>query len=238
MKFYEATTKSGICQKIDFICDTTDTSYPRIDKTREVNEAGKSLALKIINADGTWQFDDTNYTDLPKGTGTLVASQSSYSFNSDYLDILSVKVLDINNNWKIVKPLDQSDLDFPIEDLLEEDGLPEYYDKIGDSIILYPAPSATYTTLTNGLKVEFKREFKPFAAVTTTADDETEPGFACEHDILAYMAALPYCMKYKKELVNVILNTIAEKEKTILRHYGQREKDKRKVMTCKPINFR
>ena len=49
MQFYgsptstDATYKQGICQEIDGLCDSTDTSYPREDKTRRVNTAYKEV---------------------------------------------------------------------------------------------------------------------------------------------------------------------------------------------------
>lgn len=225
MIFYNATTKQGICQKIDFICDSTDTSYSRAEKTREVNEAGKELVADLINADGKWQFDDTNNTDLPIGVGTLVASQQKYSFNAKYLQILNIKVQDNSGNWSLLKPLDQQELDYPVEELYKEDGLPEFYDKVGDTIRLFPSPSASDVTLVGGLKVEFKRDFVSFTVATDTSTDTTEPGFDIEHDILAYMASLPYLEKYKQDRVALTERKIEQKRKRLLDHYSQRDKD-------------
>jgi len=73
----------------------------------------------IITADGTWQYDDTNYTDLPIGTGTLVEAQQSYSFASEYLEIEIVKVKDIDGNWRTLDLVDDKTLEiFPLEDIL------------------------------------------------------------------------------------------------------------------------
>ncbi len=139
MQFNDSTNKSSICHKIDFLCSSTTTSYPLKDKARDVNIALEQLVAKIINADGTWQWDDTNYTDLPVGTGDLVDTQSSYSFAVDFLDIENIKIKDANGNWNIIQPVDQSQLSYPLEDFLTDDGLPIYYDKVGDTIKLYPA---------------------------------------------------------------------------------------------------
>jgi hypothetical protein len=239
MQFYENDNKSGICQKIDFLCSTTDTSYTRLQKTREVNNALEALVGQIINADGTWQWDDTNHTDLPIGTGDLVDGQSSYSFASEYLDIENIKVKDANGNWHILQPLDQSQIDIPLEDFLTDDSLPLYYDKLGDTIKLYPAPAAADVYASANIKVQFKRTADLFAYASTTAADTQEPGLPSPyHEMLAYMAAIPYCMAYKKDRVGMYEEKIKQMTKQLIAFYGRREKDKRKVMTMEPILFR
>ena len=67
--------------------------------------------------------------------------------------------------------------------------LPLYYDKVSDDTIkLYPSPTATYCTLTAGLKVHFRRT----AHLFTASDTDAVPGFASPyHVILAYMASIP-----------------------------------------------
>ena len=70
--------------------DADTTSLTAANLLIFVNNALESLIGKIINADGVWQYDDTNYSDLPIGTGTLVNGQESYSFADEYLDILWV----------------------------------------------------------------------------------------------------------------------------------------------------
>lgn len=246
MIFYNATTKQGICQKIDFLCDTSDTSYPRLDKTREVNEALKSLNGEIIFSDGNWQMDDPNNTDYPRGTTTLVEGQQLYSFATEYLSIEMVEILDVNGIYRKIIPLDPSELggQSPDEYFGEDSsgnpnkGFPLYYDKVGRHMRLYPAPAATSVTLAAGIRISFQRNPVVFTAVSTTADDTTEPGLAIEHDILAYMAALPYCQNYKKDRVNEYKLEIEQKKKRILKSYARREQDSRKRATMKPISFR
>jgi hypothetical protein len=239
MQFYDATNKSGICQKIDFLCSTNDTQFPRLQKTREVNNALEALIGEVINADGTWQWDDTNHTDLPIGTGDLVDGQSSYTFASEYLDIENIKVRDANGNWNILTPIDQSQTDVPLEDFLTDNGLPFYYDKLGDTINLYPAPAAADVYASANIKVQFKRTAALFAYASTTAADTQEPGLASPyHELLAYKAAIPYCMAYKKDRVVMYEEKVKQMTKQLIAFYGRREKDKRKVMTMEPINFR
>src|SRR3990167_6102501 len=95
--------------EIRSLCDATTTSLTADTLLRRVNSALEELVGDIINADGTWQFDDTNYTDLPIGTGDLVASQSIYSFSSEYLDTEEIDIKDVNGTYRKIKPLDPSE---------------------------------------------------------------------------------------------------------------------------------
>lgn len=235
MVFSDNTNKLGIVEHIDFLCDSDSTAYPVAQKTREVNAAYEEVVGWLINADGVWQFDDENYSTLNEGTTTLVAGQSDYSFAVTFLDIEWVKVKFNNGNWMLLDPIDQSQIDHPLEDYLLANGFPIYYDKQGDTIRLYPAPDSNSTTLTNGMKVGFKRT----ASLFTSGDTTKVPGFASPyHAILSYMASLPYCFKYKKDRVVSYQNKIAQLKTDLVMHYSNREKDSRKVMTTYRIDHR
>lgn len=248
MIFYDATNKRAICQEIDRLCDSTDTTYPRLDKTARVNDAMEELVGSIISADGVWEWDDTNQTDLPVGTGTLIEGQESYSFASEYLKIKRIKIKDLNSNWVLLKQIDQQDLEekgiaietyFGTASGSATKGLPQYYDILGDTIRLYPSPTSTAVTLSSGLKVEFVRTAVLFTPVSTTATDSTEPGLPSPyHVLLAYKAALPYCMSYKKDRVALYQLQIEKMERNLIKFYGRRNPDHRNRMSTSAIPFR
>ncbi len=228
------------------LCDADATSYPATlltdIGTMRINESFKTVINWILLADGTWQFDDFNQLDQPRGKGTLTEGQEPYSFASRYLQIEAIDILDKDGiTYRRLKPLDHSELNGLSPDEyfgLESDGnpkkgMPEYYDLFtDDSFRLYPAPSATYCTLTNGLRVWFKRAPVTFTA-TQISDGTKEPGFAVNHIILAYMAAIPYCMKYHRDRVVNYERKIMELKNEIILHYSYREKNKRKQITFK-----
>lgn len=237
-------SSNGILDEINSICDSDSTSYPTADKTRRVNAAYEELIGDIINADGTWQYDDTNLTDHPIGTGTLVEGQEDYAFATEYLQIEQVEILDNASPafYRKIKPLDKGELgDLSTEEYFglttagnPQIGFPEYFDQVGDTIRLYPAPTATSCTLASGLKIYFKRT----ADLFTTADTTQSPGLPSTHHILlAYMASVPYCMSYKKDRVAWLEKKIDAMKKTLLQHYAHREKAKRKIMRNKEINY-
>jgi hypothetical protein len=220
------------------LVDATSTSYVDADLLRRVNNAYEDIAATLINSDGTWEFDDSNYTTNPIGTITMIDGQSSYTFLDTFLDVDTVKIMDINGIWHILDPIDQSQIDFPLENYLITKYFPHFYAKEGNTLKLYPAPSGTIITLTNGLKVEFKRTAQLFLESDVTTGTLT-PGFASPfHVLLAYKAALPYAMSYKKDRVPLINSEIQRLQIGLIEHYSEREKDKRKVMTSSRIRFR
>ncbi len=254
MQFYDDTNKQGICQEVDELCDSTDTSYPRVSKTRRANSAYKKVVNWLINTDGFWEFDDTNKTDHPRGKGTLVEGQEDYTFASDYLQISEIDILDKDGiTYRRIRPLDHMELGDQSPDEyfgLETNGspkkgLPEYFDLVSDdSFRLYPAPSATYCTLANGIRIWFKRNPTAFTVASGTTADTTEPGFAVHHEILAYMIAVPYCMSYKKDRVALYEKVIGDTtpptglKKAIIDHYASRDKSRRNIITFEDINYR
>lgn len=240
-------TISDINAETRALCDADTTSYTAPDLLRRVNNAWEELIGDIINADGTWQYDDSNWTDHPVGTGNLVEGQEDYAFASEYLQIEQVEILDANSPayYRKIKPLDRSELgDLSTEEYfgLESNGnpkkgIPEYFDQVGDTIRLYPTPTSTSSTLTNGLKIYFKRTADLFTTAQVTTGTKV-PGLPSTHHVLlSYMAAIPYCMSYKKDRVSWLEKKVTEMKKTLLEHYAHREKAKRKIMRNKEINF-
>ena len=237
-------TNQDINTLIDFLCDSDDTAYTVQRKVLNINAFYEELVGDIVSADGTWQFDDTNYTNEPVGVGDLVEGQQRYSVTSEYLEITMVEILSKDGKrYEKIQPLDYSQLgDMSPEEYFgttalntPTKGVVQYYDKVGDTLFLYNAPAATSHTLTAGIRIWFKRTIDLF----TTSDTSQEPGLPSPyHSILAYGAAIPFCVKYHKDRVVLYQNKINEMKKALLKFYGRREKDTRKVGSMKPISFR
>lgn len=238
-------TISDIYTEARELCDATSNDLTDATLLRRVNNAYEEVVGDLINSDGTWQFDDTNYTTLPIGKVTLIEGQTSYSFTQQFLDILWIKIKNSNGVKEIIKPIDQVDLGdmsieeyFNISDSSTQTGMPTHYDKWEDTIKLYPAPTSTNVTLTNGMEVGFKRTADLFTSAEASTGTK-QPGFASPwHQILAYKAALPYCQSYKKDRVAFLVNEINRMRTELMDHYGHREKDHRDRLTMRRINFR
>ena len=219
-----------------FLVDADSTSLTAANLLIFVNNAYEEIVGKIIGLDGTWQFDDTNFTDLPIGTTTLVAGQNDYSFDSSQIEILKVAVKDNSGNYQFLQPVNLDEYSVPLEEVFEVNGLPTHYDKSGSSVFLYPAPASGSVTLAQGLKIWFQRTASVFTSAEVTTGTK-KPGFASPwHQILSYKAALPYAMNYKKDRVPLLLSEIQRMEVELLNHYARREKDVPKGLSMAGIN--
>lgn len=229
--------------------DADTTSYTAANLLIDVNQAYETVVGWIINADGTWQFDDTNYSDFPIGTYTLVNGQAKYSFNDQFLQLEEVQIKNKNGDYEIIDPIDQKEYSglVPLEEAYQTNGLPRFYDKISDDTIkLFPAPdNGVSVTLSAGLKIKFKRTADLYTSAQVTTGTKV-PGFVSTgHPILAYMAARTQCMLYKPERVaqlNALIGDTTQiptgMKADILKHYGRRQKDVRKQATMRGIAYR
>jgi len=236
----DATYQQGIVEEIDRLCSSDDTSYPRPQKTLRVNNALEKVIGYLINADGIWEFDDSNYTSLPIGVYTLVNAQRSYTFAADFLDILEVAVLNSNSVYKKIDQFDPFIETATVEEIYGTvTGFPVVYDLVSDDTIkFYPNITSTQVTLTDGLRVKFKRTGSLFTVTTGTGEDTKVPGFASPwHIILAYMASIPFCIEFYPERVPGYKVEIKELLEELIKHYSRRNKDVRNVMTMQHTNY-
>lgn len=177
MVFNDSSTSQGIVQDTYFEASANSTSYPIADVTRNSNAALDNVVTLILGADGKWQFDSTNATNLPIGTTGLVSGQQDYTFDEEYLVIKAIECSDSLGKWHKLIPIDNYDEDIALSEFETNNGIPKYYDKMGESILLYPAPNYSIDeddTPAGGLRAYFQRKIDYFVAGDTTK----EPGFA------------------------------------------------------------
>lgn len=215
----------GIVEDIDFLVNTNSTSYPTAQKTRNVNEWYNRVIGWILDAQDDWQWDDKNQTDLPIGTTNLVSSQQDYAEPTS-LTITRVEIKDSGGTWRLLEPIDQADIEGEaLGNFLSTAGTPRFYDKLGNSIFLYPKPSYNST---GGLKVYFLREPDYFTASDTTQ----EPGFeSMFHRILSVGAAYDFSLANGLDNMVVLKNRIDELKSELIKYYGRKSKDRRPRIT-------
>ena len=232
--FNDTTGKMGLIQE----CESQifgDNSYGRISSdtsllatfTRYINEAMNRVATLIMTADGRWQFDDTNNTDYPIGSTDLVVTagseQQDYAFDITMLRITRVEVKDSTGAWKKLEPIDQGDLfDTSLTDFLNTPGLPRYYDKLANSIFIYPKPVASAVTATKGLRVWFQRPPSYF----TVSDTTKVPGFnSLYHRLVATIASRDYAVFKQLSVASALGTLVQQQEDSLIENYALRNKD-------------
>lgn len=193
MKFNDLSSSAGLVQDANFWAKTDQTKYSLVHKARNATEWVKKVGLWIWASAGDWEFEDSNLTTLPIATADLVAGQNDYELPTTIFKLERVEVKDVNGNWSKLVPIDQSNLEgTALDEFRETDGLPVYYDVVGNSVMLYPAPTAATTTLDDGLQIMVARDVDPFISTDTTK----EPGFSeYFHRIVSIGMALDYCVR-------------------------------------------
>src|SRR6185437_12285853 len=125
----------------------------------------------IMAADGRWEWDDPNQTDLPRATTQLNANQQQYNFDSSWLIVERIDIKDTSGNWSTLTPIDQSDIvGVGVGSYQSTPGTPQAFDADGENIFLYPAPNYTQAA---SMKVFFQR--KP--VYLTVSSTTTIPAF-------------------------------------------------------------
>lgn len=195
-------------------------SYPIDDLTDDANVAMDRVASLIMTADGRWQFDDENQTDLPIATTNLVAGQQDYSLLTSHLDITRVEMLDQYGKWHLLKPIDQDDIHHKaLSAIAVEEKQTWAYDKIANSILLYPTPTVSITA---GLKVYFKRGPSYF----TSSDTSKQPGFnALYHDLIVLWPVYEKLLDDDLSTAQGVFAEIQMKEAALVNDYARRSKE-------------
>lgn len=194
----------------------------------------------IFQADGRWQFDDSNHTDYPIITTNIVANQRDYTFTSDansnlILAIQKVAILQSATAtvYEEITPADaQTDGYSPyVQNDTSITGIPNMYDKLANGIFLDPIPSYSASA---GLKIYISREGSYFAYTDTTK----KPGFAgLYHDYLAVYPAWQYAQANGLANQNALFQNVLMLEKSIEEHYSKRADDERDLLEPEAIEY-
>jgi len=226
-------TFTAILDEARRITKANSTSFPTAEITTSANKALDRAVALIRNAEGRWEFDDSNNTDLPIATTGLVASQQDYGLDSTHYKILRIEVKDENGDWSLLTPIDQADVyDQSITDYLNTAGLPKYYDKIGNSVFLYPKPSYTQDA---SLKVFYERGASYFTTSDTTKAPGINPMF---HNLIPMWCAYDYALINSLPLQKNLREEIAVMEQELKDYYSSRNKDERVSLTIRKKSFR
>jgi len=227
MTFTEILTEARRLVKADA------TSYPTSEITESANRAYDRAVALIRESEGRWQWDDTNNTDLPIATTELVDGQQDYELDPTHYEMERVEVQDELGGWHRVLPIDQADIyDQSITDFLSTAGVPQYYDKIGRSILLYPTPSYTQD---DALKVWYKRGPSYFTVSDTTKPPAINTLF---HRLIPLNCAYDYAFINQLTVAPSLQDKILTMEDDLINHYSRRDRDDKIRLRVRTGNFR
>lgn len=242
MVFNDTTNNQGIIQSCESYIYGTE-QYGSISGntnrlqtfTRLSNRALERIETKIFSSDTRWRYDDNNFTTHGIATAELVAGQQDYELSVSHLKIQRLEVKDANGNYQKLIPIDQRDVPGALDAFQGTDGLPRYYDKVGESVFLYPAPASDDVTAAQGLKVHYQREPDYFS----TADTTKAPGFASIfHELVPLWASYDFAvMNEMANKAQFLLQKITDLETTLENYYNTRDQDDLPVMSFVRGNF-
>lgn len=220
--------------KIYLLTSTAGTAdFPDATLVPLVNNAYDRVTSLINSADGRWQFDDSNNTDFPIATTDIVQNQQDYSLSVGQLEITRAEIKDSSGNWQKLNPIDQVDIyNQSLTDFMKTPGIPQFYDKIGNSLMLYPIPNYSQSA---SLKLWYERGPNYFL----TSDTTKQPGFnSLFHDLLAYWPAYDYALAHGKGNANALLAIIQQKEDALEEYYALRSHDDPIALKARPRSYR
>ncbi len=243
MVFNDTSNKNGIIQKIEVLLRFQDGGISGDSTllkqfTGLINDRYNEICAKILSWSSGWGWDDSNYTDHPRGVANLVGSQRDYTLpvaatSNDASTLLTVErivVLDASGLEYELVPTDKSEASLNLDYLTA--GLPQFYKLTGNSVKIWPSANSSNTTLTNGLIVYFRRTPDQF----TSSDTTQQPGFALPyHQILAYGAVLDYGRDIDP---NKIQLRITELEKGLKELYTERDKSRKTIISPRREYYR
>lgn len=222
------------------------------DKLKEY-AADANLALDDIftigfKAAGSWNLDDTNFTDYPLIRGNIVSGQRDYPFLRDgsgnlILNIHRLLLADATGKFREIYPVDQQKVDLArgVNPQTETSafingqnltGTPSKYDKTGNSIFFDLIPNYNFT---NGIELYIDREPSYFLYTDTTKFAGI-PGNL--HRYLALKPAMDFARRHTLSNYNALALEVEKFEQIIIpQTFGGRQMDiKPRMMPSRESN--
>jgi hypothetical protein len=205
------------------------TSLPVSDFCRSANVYYRKAAYIIWRNTVGWEFDDSNYANLPTATTTIVDEQQDYGLPTNALSLERVEVLDIDGNYVKLTRMDKEEvISEAMSEYYKTPGMPRRYDVYANSVLLYPKPSTDYVTATKGLKLYLSRDVSVPSTPVAYRNISTQPGFQITfHPYLAYGAALDYgiAKNYTQTKIELLKTALQEYEIQLSDYSSKRDRD-------------
>lgn len=211
----------------------------------EANLALDNYLLIWAKNAGTWQADDINHTDFQIITATLTANKRDYAFTTDgnsnrITDVSKVLILPSTTSTQYIEINPVNELDTTMSDILVNTatGTPIQYGKLANTVLLDPIPSYTIAA---GIKMVVNRE----GSYLTTSDTTKIIGVPVYHEYFYLRPALSYARRNNLSSLPRLEAAVLDFEGNerlrvsgkIAEFFGGRERDVRKVIINKKVNF-
>ena len=183
------TNNQDICSLADDMAKSNPTSFPIKIKTLYANMGVREIWSWIFESYGGWQYDDSNYTDLPEATTELIANQKQYSLPIESAHLMGVAYKDESGTWHQLKPITLEKIqEYGAEDEFENTtGNPEWYRPLSNGFKVYPAANFSQDA---SIKVNVSRDISGFVVGDTTKT----PGFVSTfHEAVPTFMAMKHC---------------------------------------------
>jgi hypothetical protein len=162
---------------------TDEDSYSFAEFVRDLNSVMGRIVTIIRQVDGTWQWDDDK-NDIPQAWDSLLAGEDKYKLEKEQMVINRLRIMTSSGQYRTLVPKDLAEIS---DDDLNGTGEPQYYDKRGSYVYLYPKPSYS---MEKGIELFYQRSSIRFNTTEVTAEPAIDEDY---HELAAMWAALDYC---------------------------------------------
>lgn len=242
---------SDIATKARFLSNTDSTSFTNANLLISFNSHYDRIIGRILSesAGSKFKHGDVNHSAFPTYDQNLVAGTQAYRIHAlatgtypnriEPLTILGVEVANSAGDYQPLSRItlkDINDMGVGQSEYQATNGMPREYEIREGSIVLYPAPSATATTLTNGLRVFFLRNAEQLDDVTSTS---VYPGIPSPwHDLLAWGAAYDYAVANHLPNFNIFLQQYDIRMEELLDFLSRKDQTEDYQISGSSINYR
>lgn len=223
MIFNGDTNGNDIVTLTNDLLGVNNVTFPLAEKARSASRMSRRIWSMLFEAYGGWQYDDVNNTtDFPRARASVVAGQKDYSLPTDLATIRGVEFLN-GETWQNLTPITEEEIKEMGSNEVEffkNNGTPQYYQPIGNSIKLYPASNIA---IPQGMRISFERDIVTFLPTDTTKTPGWNTMF---HEMLAVGMALDFLVKNPSKQTQTMREEFDRYSKDLKRYYQARFKEK------------
>lgn len=230
-------TLGNISSLITFLTNASTAVFTDAQRLISINRHLNNVHTLILRSQDEWDYDDSNNTDFPILTADTVAGQAPYTLPTGTLKVKRLEVSYDGTNFNKAFPIDINERNLPTAtNAIGDFSFSEpYYDLQSNVLWLYPTPTAV---VVDGLKIWIDRGPVEFTSGELTTGT-MEPGFdSLFHDVLAYGAALDFCIARNLSQTETIKREFEEKKQRLQNHYGNKQIDRTLSFNSNYVNYK